>query len=129
MLSLRHVHHIAIICSSYEASKRFYTDILGFSIVGEYYRAERDSYKLDLSLNGQYTLELFSFPSPPPRASGPEACGLRHLAFAVSDVAAAVAILQAHGIDAEPVRTDEYTGRRFTFFRDPDNLPLELYES
>ena len=129
MLSLRYVHHIAIICSSYEASKRFYTEILGFTILGEYYRAERNSYKLDLALNDTYTLELFSFPAPPARASGPEACGLRHLAFSVADIEAAVATLQKNGVTPEPIRVDEYTGKRFTFFRDPDNLPLELYES
>lgn len=129
MLSLRSVHHIAIICSSYEASKRFYTKIMGFTVVGEYYRAERDSYKLDLALNDTYTLELFSFPNPPARMSGPEARGLRHLAFAVDNIDAAVATLQANGITPEPVRTDEYTGKRYTFFQDPDNLPLELYES
>jgi glyoxylase I family protein len=129
MLSLRHVHHIAIVCSSYEVSKRFYTEILGFTVVGEYYRAERNSYKLDLALNDTYTLELFSFPNPPARLSGPEACGLRHLAFAVANIDAAVATLQKNGITPEPVRIDEYTGKRFTFFRDPDNLPLELYES
>lgn len=129
MLSLRSVHHIAIICSSYEVSKRFYTEILGFTVVGEYYRAERDSYKLDLALNDTYTLELFSFPDPPARVSGPEACGLRHLAFAVDDIHVAVAKLQENGVTPEPVRVDEYTGKKFTFFRDPDNLPLELYES
>ncbi|MBT1690721.1 SMU1112c/YaeR family gloxylase I-like metalloprotein [Dawidia soli] len=129
MLSLRSVHHIAIICSSYEVSKRFYTEILGFTVVGEYYRAERNSYKLDLALNDSYTLELFSFPDPPARVSGPEACGLRHLAFAVDDIHVAVAKLQENGIMPEPVRVDEYTGKKFTFFRDPDNLPLELYES
>jgi glyoxylase I family protein len=129
MLSLRSVHHIAILCSSYEASKRFYTEVLGFTVVGEYYRAERDSYKLDLALHDTYTLELFSFPNPPARVSGPEACGLRHLAFAVDDIDVAVAKLHAHGIAPEPVRIDEYTGKKFTFFRDPDNLPLELYES
>lgn len=129
MLSLRSVHHIAIICSSYEASKRFYTEVLGFTVVGEYYRAERDSYKLDLALGDTYTLELFSFPTPPERVSGPEACGLRHLAFVVDDIHVAVAKLQEQGIATEPVRVDEYTGKKFTFFRDPDNLPLELYES
>jgi glyoxylase I family protein len=129
MLSLRAIHHIAIICSSYEASKRFYTEVLGFTVVGEYYRAERDSYKLDLALDDTYTLELFSFPKPPARMSGPEACGLRHLAFAVDDIHLAVATLQKKGVPTEPVRVDEYTGKKFTFFRDPDNLPLELYES
>jgi glyoxylase I family protein len=128
MLHLRHIHHIAIICADYEASKDFYTRILGFEIIGEHYRPERKSYKLDLSLNGQYCIELFSFPSPPPRPSGPEACGLRHLAFKVQNIDESVVQLSNAGIITEPIRVDEYTGRRFTFFRDPDNLPLELYE-
>jgi glyoxylase I family protein len=128
MLQLQHIHHIAIICSNYQVSKNFYTQFLGFEIIAEHYRAERDSYKLDLSLNGQYCIELFSFPSPPVRPSGPEACGLRHLAFQVADVDAATNQLQSVGVATEPVRTDEFTGKRFTFFRDPDNLPLELYE-
>lgn len=128
MISLQHIHHIAIICSDYERSKAFYTEVLGFTIQQEVYRAARQSYKLDLSLNGQYLIELFSFPGPPPRPSRPEACGLRHLAFAVQDLDAAVSWLTAQGVVAEPIRTDEYTGRRFTFFADPDGLPLELYE-
>ncbi len=128
MLSLKAIHHVAIICSDYAASKRFYTEVLGFSITAEHYRAERQSYKLDLSLGDRYTIELFSFPSPPPRVSRPEACGLRHLAFAVDNITEAVADLSAKGITPEPVRTDEYTGKRFTFFQDPDGLPIELYE-
>ena len=128
MLQLTAVHHIAIICSDYEQSKRFYTDILGFSILGEYYRAERQSYKLDLALNGQYLIELFSFPEPPKRPSRPEAVGLRHLAFAVASLDAAVAHLNQQSVVTEPIRVDEHTGRRFTFFADPDGLPLELYE-
>lgn len=125
---LQQVHHIAIICSNYERSKDFYTRVLGLQVMQEVYRAARQSYKLDLSLNGQYIIELFSFPDPPVRPSFPEASGLRHLAFAVNDIDAAVAHLLHNGIPAEPVRTDEYTGRRFTFFTDPDGLPLELYE-
>ena len=128
MLQLAAVHHIAIICSDYETSKRFYTETLGFSVIGEYYRAERQSYKLDLALNGQYLIELFSFPNPPKRPSRPEALGLRHLAFAVNDLNTAIAHLSQQGVVTEPVRVDEHTGRRFTFFADPDELPLELYE-
>jgi glyoxylase I family protein len=127
-LSLLGVHHIAIICTDYAASKRFYTEVLGLEVLAETYRAERDSYKLDLALNGHYLVELFSFPSPPLRASRPEATGLRHLAFAVADVAAASAHLASHGVACEPMRVDELTGRRFTFFSDPDGLPLEVYE-
>jgi len=129
MLRLQHVHHIAIICSDYQRSKYFYTQLLGLEIIREVYRSQRRSFKLDLALNGQYILELFSFPDPPGRPSGPEACGLRHLAFAVADLDKAVAALNSRGVETEPVRTDEYTGRRFTFFADPDGLPLELYES
>ena len=128
MLSLQQVHHIAIICSDYERSKKFYTAVLGFTIQQEVYRAARQSYKLDLCLNGHYLIELFSFPDPPPRPSRPEACGLRHLAFAVPDIDAAIEWLSAQQVTAEPVRIDEFTGRRFTFFADPDGLPLELYE-
>ncbi|MFC6224448.1 VOC family protein [Hymenobacter artigasi] len=128
MLPLLGLHHVAVICSDYAASKRFYTEILGLEIVAETYRAARDSHKLDLAIGGQYVLELFSFPAPPPRPSYPEAAGLRHLAFAVPDVAAAIRHLAAHGVPCEPVRVDELTGRRFTFFSDPDGLPLEFYE-
>lgn len=128
MLQLTAVHHIAIIVSDYETSKRFYTETLGFSVLSEYYRTERNSYKLDLALNGQYLIELFSFSNPPARPSRPEAVGLRHLAFSVPDLDAAIAHLNQQGVQTEPVRTDEHTGRRFTFFADPDGLPLELYE-
>lgn len=129
MLSLLRVHHIAIICTDYGVSKRFYTEVLGLGIIREVYRAERQSYKLDLALAGQYVIELFSFPDPPPRPSRPEATGLRHLAFAVADVDASVARLQQQSVACEPVRVDEFTGRRFTFFADPDGLPIELYEA
>ncbi|NII29244.1 VOC family protein [Pseudoflavitalea sp. X16] len=128
MLALQQVHHIAIICSDYERSKKFYTAILGFTVQQEVYRAARQSYKLDLNLNGHYLIELFSFPDPPPRPSRPESCGLRHLAFAVKDLDASVAWLTAKEVTVEPIRTDEHTGRRYTFFADPDGLPLELYE-
>ncbi|MEH6304146.1 VOC family protein [Olivibacter sp. CPCC 100613] len=122
------IHHIAVICSDYQRSKQFYTDVLGFDILAETYRTERQSYKLDLTLNGHYTIELFSFPKPPRRVSRPEACGLRHLAFAVADLERAIAHLGRHHIPTEPIRVDELTGRRFTFFEDPDGLPLEFYE-
>lgn len=128
-LPLLGVHHIAIICADYAASKAFYTETLGLRIVREVYRAERDSYKLDLAIGDQYVLELFSFPAAPPRPSRPEAQGLRHLAFAVADVAAASQYLAARHVACEPIRVDEHTGRRFTFFSDPDGLPLELYEA
>lgn len=128
MLPLLHVHHIAIICADYARSKRFYTEVLGLRIIREVHRAERQSWKLDLALGEQYVIELFSFPTPPARLSHPEATGLRHLAFAVSDVAATVRHLASHGVPAEPVRVDEFTGRRFTFIQDPDGLPLEFYE-
>ena len=127
-LRLLGVHHIAIICADYARSKAFYSEVLGLEVIREVYRAERDSYKLDLAVRGQYVIELFSFPTPPPRPTQPEAQGLRHLAFAVADVAAASRYLAAHGVVCEPVRVDEFTGRRFTFFSDPDGLPLELYE-
>ena len=128
MLQLTAVHHIAIVCSDYERSKRFYTETLGLTILGEYYRAQRQSYKLDLALNGQYLIELFSFPNPPKRPSRPESAGLRHLAFAVADLDNAIQHLTEQGVFTEPIRIDEHTGRRFTFFADPDDLPLELYE-
>ena len=125
---LQAVHHIAIICSNYEQSKKFYTEVLKLTIIQEVYRAHRQSYKLDLALNGLYIIELFSFPAPPARPSRPEACGLRHLAFTVNDFDEVVKKLQQQ-INVEPVRTDEYTGKRFTFFADPDGLPIELYEA
>jgi len=123
------LHHVALICSNYLVSKQFYTNVLGLEVLGETYRAERDSHKLDLAVNGNYVLELFSFPSPPPRPSWPEAAGLRHLAFAVADLPAAIQWFAEHGVACEPIRTDELTGRRFTFFADPDGLPLEFYEA
>ncbi|AGN38278.1 VOC family protein [Bacillus paralicheniformis] len=126
---LESIHHIAIICSDYEASKTFYVDKLGLEILSETYRKDRDSYKLDLSLNGRYVIELFSFPDPPERLTRPEAAGLRHLAFTVADLDQTVKELKQKGIIAEPVRTDPGTGKRYTFFSDPDGLPLELYEA
>lgn len=122
------VHHIAIICTDYAVSKAFYTEVLGFTIVREVYRAERQSYKLDLAVNGVYMIELFSFPAPPERPSRPEAAGLRHLAFEVDDIKEVIAMLNGKGIVAEPVRIDEFTGKRFTFIADPDQLPIEFYE-
>jgi catechol 2,3-dioxygenase-like lactoylglutathione lyase family enzyme len=122
------VHHIAIIASDYQVSKYFYSDILGLKVIREVYRQTRGSYKLDLQINSQTQIELFSFPNPPARPSTPEACGLRHLAFAVADLDQAIAHLAAHDVECEAVRVDEFTGKRFTFFRDPDNLPLELYQ-
>lgn len=128
MLRLKHIHHVAIICSNYEQSKRFYVEVLGLTVLQEIYRAERQSYKLDLEIAGQYQIELFSFPNPPARPSRPESVGLRHLAFAVDNLDDAVESLLANGVSTEPIRTDEYTQKRFTFFADPDGLPLELYE-
>lgn len=128
MLAIRQVHHIAIIGSDYQASKKFYCDVLGFRLMSEVYREARDSWKADLALNGQYTIELFSFPSPAVRPSRPEACGLRHLAFQVDDIEQAVRELEVAGVICEAVRIDPYTQSHFTFFNDPDGLPLELYE-
>jgi len=128
MLGLKHVHHIAIICSDYEGSKKFYTEVLGCTIVLETFRAERNSYKLDLAVNGTYVIELFSFPNPTARPSRPEACGLRHLAFSVDNIETSIEFLKSKGVTCEPIRIDELTGKRFTFFADPDGLPLELYE-
>lgn len=128
MSLLKSIHHIAIICSDYSVSKKFYTEILGFKIEQEVFRAERNSHKLDLSLNGLYTLELFSFPDPPKRPSRPEATGLRHIAFKVENLDEVIAQLTKLGVNAEPIRTDEYTQKRFTFIFDPDQLPIELYE-
>lgn len=128
-MQLKQIHHIAIIASDYQRSKRFYTKVLGLEVVQEVYRKERSSYKLDLALNGQYLIELFSFPDPPKRVSRPEAAGLRHLAFAVSNLEEDIAHLVSHGVEPEPIRVDEHTGKRFTFFSDPDGLPIELYEA
>ncbi len=125
---LNRIHHISIICSDYERSKAFYTNILGLQIIRETLRPERHSYKLDLSLDGRYVLELFSFPNPPARMSRPEATGLRHLAFRVDALDLALNHLKSRGILSEPVRIDEYTGKKFSFIFDPDQLPIELYE-
>ena len=126
MLRPTGVHHVAIIASDYVRSRRFYTEVLGLQVVHEHYRAERQSYKLDLQLPDGTQVELFSFPNPPPRPSYPEACGLRHLALRVADMQTSVAALAAHGVAVEPVRTDPLTGALFTFFADPDGLPIEL---
>jgi len=128
MLKLNRIHHIAIICSNYEKSKHFYSEILGLKIVREVYRETRNSYKLDLEVGDQYQIELFSFPDPPARPSRPEAAGLRHLAFEVDNVGEAVAYMHSCGITVELIRVDEFTGKRFTFFADPDGLPIEFYE-
>jgi glyoxylase I family protein len=127
-LGLHSVHHIAIICSDYARSKAFYTKDLGLEIIREVYREERDSYKLDLALNNHYVIELFSFPNPPARSSRPESTGLRHLAFQVNNLDLTVHELTKKGITSEPIRIDEFTGKRFTFIADPDDLPLEFYE-
>lgn len=124
---LNSIHHIAIIASNYELSKNFYVNILGFQIIRENYRKDRDSYKLDLKI-GNSEIELFSMPKAPKRPSYPEACGLRHLAFHVENIEHIIEELNANGIETEPIRIDEYTGQKFTFFSDPDGLPLELHE-
>jgi glyoxylase I family protein len=126
---LLRIHHAAIICADYERSRRFYTEVLGLRVLAEHHRESRQSWKLDLALPDGSQIELFSFPNPPPRPSFPEAQGLRHLAFEVDDVAQCKRGLEAMGVAVEPVRVDEYTGRRFVFFSDPDGLPLELYEA
>jgi glyoxylase I family protein len=125
---LNKIHHIAIICSDYQKSKKFYTEVLGLEIIREVYRENRQSYKLDLALNGTYVIELFSFPDPPQRVSRPEAAGLRHLAFEVDDLEKVITHLEKFKIEAEPIRIDEFTEKRFTFIADPDNLPIEFYE-
>ncbi|MFB2769346.1 VOC family protein [Pelatocladus sp. BLCC-F211] len=122
------IHHVAIICSDYECSKKFYTEVLGFSIINETLRKERNSYKLDLRLGENHQIELFSFTNPPQRVSSPEACGLRHLAFQVENVEEVVSELKVKGVEVEAIRIDEITGKKFTFFKDPDALPLEIYE-
>ncbi|HTD41812.1 MAG TPA: VOC family protein [Mucilaginibacter sp.] len=128
MLKLNRVHHIAIICSDYQKSKQFYSEVLGLTIKQEVFREARNSYKLDLEVAGQYQIELFSFSDPPPRPSRPEAAGLRHIAFEVDNMDEAVLHIQSHNIAIEPIRIDEFTGKRFTFFADPDGLPIEFYE-
>jgi glyoxylase I family protein len=127
MFGAAKIHHVAIICSDYARSKHFYTEILGFEVIEETYREARGSYKLDLRV-GPNQIELFSFPNPPARVSNPEACGLRHLAFEVEDVVAVLSYLRSLNVEAEDIRVDEITGKQFTFFRDPDNLPLEVYQ-
>ncbi|MEO3679095.1 SMU1112c/YaeR family gloxylase I-like metalloprotein [Rheinheimera fenheensis] len=127
--TLKSIHHVAIICSDYARSKRFYTELLGLKVLAENYRTGRDSWKLDLALPNGNQIELFSFPSPPPRPSKPEAQGLRHLAFVVDNVAEFADYLTVNGVAVEPIRVDEYTGKAFTFFQDPDGLPLELYQA
>ncbi|WP_303189164.1 SMU1112c/YaeR family gloxylase I-like metalloprotein [Fusobacterium ulcerans] len=122
------IHHAAIICSNYEKSKDFYVNILGFKILKETYRSERKSYKLDLKIAGEYQIELFSFPDPPERITSPEARGLRHLAFEVDDIENSVKYLNKKNIVTEPIKIDIVTGKKYTFFRDPDNLPLEICE-
>ena len=126
---LQGLHHVALICGDYARSRAFYVDLLGLTVIAETHRAERGSWKLDLAVPGGGQLELFSFPEPPDRPSRPEAKGLRHLAFRVADMDEAVRWLEDEGIAVEPVRVDALTGKRFTFFADPDGLPLELYES
>jgi glyoxylase I family protein len=128
MTGIKHIHHVAILTDNYELSKHFYTEILGFTIIEETYRAERQSYKLDLAINGVYQIELFSFPDYRPRGSYPEAKGLRHLAFAVEDVEASALYLKSKNVAVQPVRVDELTGKKFVFFNDPNDQPLELYE-
>ncbi|WP_215397821.1 SMU1112c/YaeR family gloxylase I-like metalloprotein [Rheinheimera oceanensis] len=126
--TLSAIHHVAIICSDYPRSKQFYTGLLGLTVIAENYRRERDSWKLDLALPNGNQIELFSFPNPPPRPSKPEAQGLRHLAFVVDSVAEFADYLTQNGVAVEPIRIDEFTGKAFTFFQDPDGLPLELYQ-
>lgn len=125
---LKEIHHVAIICSDYARSKAFYLDVLGLELMAEHYRADRDSYKADLGLNGHYLIELFSFPSPPARLTHPEAAGLRHISFWVENIDDAIRQLRLKGVGCEDIRVDPYMGKRFTFFSDPDNLPIELYE-
>ncbi|BAU64777.1 Glyoxalase/bleomycin resistance protein/dioxygenase [Stanieria sp. NIES-3757] len=127
-MNLSKIHHVAIICSNYQVSKHFYTEILGFKIIQETYRESRDSYKLDLQIGDNDQIELFSFLDPPARPTSPESCGLRHLAFQVDDLEVTVYQLQSRDVEVEPIRIDDITGKKFTFFRDPDNLPLEIYE-
>lgn len=128
MLKVNGIHHIAIICSDYQISKKFYMEVLGFEVEQEVFREARNSWKLDLKVAGKYQIELFSFPNPAPRPSRPEATGLRHMAFEVNDLDEAILFLSDKNVETEPVRVDEFTGRRFTFFADPGGLPLELYE-
>lgn len=127
-MKLNKIHHIAVICSNFEISKDFYVRILGLTPIREVYREERDSYKLDLEVNGQYQIELFSFPDPPARVNYPEAAGLRHLAFEVDNIEEAVRHVTSMEVKVEEIRIDPWTQKKFTFFADPDGLPIELYE-
>lgn len=128
MSLFKKIHHIAIICSDYQKSKHFYINILGLIPIQEVFRKERNSYKLDLEVGGQYQIELFSFPNTPERVNNPEAAGLRHLAFEVEDIERTVTFLADSKTITEPIRLDELTGKRYTFFKDPDGLPIEVYE-
>lgn len=128
-MKLQRIHHVAVICSDYAISKHFYTQVLQLEIIAENYREARDSYKLDLALPDGGQIELFSFPNPPKRPSMPEAQGLRHLAFTVESVEEYSSYLVGQGVEVEPIRIDEFTGKPFTFFQDPDGLPLELYQA
>lgn len=127
-MKLSKVHHIAIICTDYGVSKKFYTEILGLEVIREVYRAERSSYKLDLALNGEYIIELFSFPNPRLRPSRPEAAGLRHLAFETENIQETHKYIDSYNLSPEDIRTDEFTGKKFFFVADPDDLPIEFYE-
>ena len=127
-MNLSKVHHIAIIVSDYEAAKDFYVNKLGFSVIRENYRSERKDWKLDLRVNEHTELEIFAEENPPKRVNRPEACGLRHLAFCVDNVEQTMNELAEAGIECEPIRVDSYTGKKMTFFHDPDGLPLELHE-
>ncbi|PFH81975.1 VOC family protein [Bacillus sp. AFS088145] len=127
-MEIKNIHHVAIICSNYELSKNFYINLLGCKVIKETYREERDSYKLDLSIGKNGQIELFSFPNPPKRLTNPEAVGLRHLAFTVTDIEESIQYLKQNAVFVEPIRIDELTNKKFTFFQDPDGLPLELYE-
>lgn len=127
-MNLSKIHHVAIICSNYQVSKHFYTEVLGLKIIQETYREARNSYKLDLQVGENDQIELFSFPDPPTRPNNPESCGLRHLAFQVANLEAVVEELKFFAVEVEPIRIDEITGKKFTFFKDPDALPLEIYE-
>lgn len=128
MINIKHIHHVAILTDDYAKSKQFYTEILGFTIIEETYREERNSYKLDLAINGLYQIELFSFPEYRERGSYPEAKGLRHMAFAVDDIETSAAFLKSKNVEVQDVRIDELTGKKFVFFYDPNGQPLELYE-
>ena len=127
-MQLSRIHHIAVIVSDYALSRDFYVNKLGFPVIRENYRADRDDWKLDLRVNESTELEIFGVKNPPKRVNRPEACGLRHLAFQVVDVEKTVSELEALGIPCEPIRTDTFTGKKMTFFADPDGLPLELHE-